>query len=186
MKSILFVHIKDPTTDFLEAIYKDRRDCTIVRNNLPVDVMNSLIRNHDQVVMMGHGSPAGLFGNHMRHIINEQHVDALAEKDNNVYIWCHANAFVKEHNLKGFSTSMFISEHSEATWVLKETFYPERDEKSIEASNALFASLVANNLDEPIATLAKNVRYHYAAHSHPGIKNQHVVDYNRNGLIFIK
>ncbi len=63
---------------------------------------------------MGHGSPKGLFGINFNrsYVIDEDTVDSLQYKKC-IFIWCHADQFVKEHNLKGFHSGMFISEVGE-------------------------------------------------------------------------
>lgn len=176
MSKTLFIHIKDPTTDFLERIYKDAKRCTIVRTILPKDVMNDLIRNHDQVVMMGHGCSNGLFGDSTAYIIDERNVEALSRKDNNVFIWCYANKFVENHQLKGFSTGMFISEDAEAQWALGSALYSRSDEHSIIESNYLFAGLVRRNLNKPIAEFAQCIKENYAP--------ENLVAANKNALIY--
>jgi len=176
MSKTLFIHIKDPSTDFLARIYKDVKKCTIVRTVLPIDVMNNLIKSHDQVVMMGHGCSNGLFGDAPTYIIDEQHVDALAQKDNNVFIWCYASKFAERHNLRGFSTGMFISEDAEAQWALGPSCYSKSDEHSITESNHLFAMLVNKNLNKPIAELAQCIKENYAP--------ENLVATNKNALIY--
>lgn len=176
MSKTLFIHIKDPTTDFLERIYKDAKACTIVRTMLPVDVMNNLIESHDQVVMMGHGSSNGLFGDSSSYIIDERHVNALAKKDNSIFIWCYASKFVEHHMLKGFSTGMFISEDAEAQWALGSTLYGKSDEHSIIESNYLFAQLVRSNLNKPIADFARIIKEKYSP--------ENLVAANKNPLLY--
>lgn len=176
MTKTLFIHIKDPSTDFLERIYKDAKNCTIVRTMLHIDVMNDLIKNHDQVVMMGHGSSNGLFGDSCAYIIDHQHVGALSEKDNNVFIWCYANKFVERHHLKGFSTGMFISEDAEAQWALGPPLYSKVDEHSIIESNYLFAGLVGKNLNKPIEEFAQCIKENYSP--------ENLVAANKNTIIY--
>ena len=49
-------------------------------------------------------------------IIDSSLTDILADKEENVYIWCHANKFVEKFDLKGFYTGMFVSEIIEALY----------------------------------------------------------------------
>lgn len=78
-----------------------------------------MIEDHDQVFMLGHGTPSGLlsvgqFPGHYGHIIDDTFAEVLAEKDNNVFVWCNADGYVRWNELQGFYTGMFISEMSEA------------------------------------------------------------------------
>lgn len=80
--------------------------------------IKTLMRESEQVIMLGHGSPTGLmsvgkfegYGN----IVDDSCAEVLAEKDNSVFIWCNADQFVEFHGLNGFSTGMFVSEVAEA------------------------------------------------------------------------
>lgn len=188
MKKTLFVHVKDKSTDFLERIYQDHENYTLVRSYLPADAMNALIRQHDQVVMMGHGSSAGLFAPfHSKggNIINHLNVEALQEKDNNVFIWCYASAFAHNHNLKGFATGMFISEHAEANWALGAGKYSKQDESSIMESNHLFVTLIKQHLKENINVLAQCIAESYCAENLVS-DNKHTLNYNRERLKFFE
>ena len=110
----LVIHPKDLTTDFLCPIYESIECKTILRSGLSKDEVADQISVHDRIIMLGHGSPNGLFavgqficGN--SYIIDNSLAKLLAEKDENIYIWCHANKFVENSNLKGFYTGMFGS-----------------------------------------------------------------------------
>lgn len=178
----LIVHIKDESTDFLNPIYNHLPSITLVRHKLPALVMNALIRCHDQVIMMGHGSFHGLFGPQFTTIIGAENVEALAEKDNNVFIWCHANQFVSRHNLRGFTTSMFISEDGEASSYLPECNYISgADEHAVKEQNYLFARLVGENIHKPVSGLYKEVKSNFIAENTVAA-NKHIINYNNNGL----
>ena len=118
----LVIHPKDRTTDFLKPIYKNIPNTTVLTEGLKSDVLK-LIEEHDRILMMGHGSPGGLFGvgrfrennYYSTYVIDRETVSALLPKKENVFIWCNADQFVKQHELKGFYSGMFISEVSEAS-----------------------------------------------------------------------
>lgn len=116
----LVIHPKDYTTDFLEPIYNRLENKTVLRDEFSVSHVCALIESHDRVLMMGHGSPSGLFSmglstDFSTFAVNDKMVEALSSKKNNIFIWCHADIFVRNNKLKGFSTGMFISEPLEAT-----------------------------------------------------------------------
>lgn len=114
----LVIHPKDPSTDFLKPIYQDIKDCIVLTCGSKEQVIKE-IEYADRVIMMGHGSPNGLFSvgqfynDYNGYVIESSIVPYLQNKDN-IYIWCHASTFVKNYNLKGFASGMFISEIQEA------------------------------------------------------------------------
>jgi hypothetical protein len=63
----LVIHPQDSSTDFLIPIYMnlksfpDFNDVTIIRGGMTKDEVNEQIKQHDRIMMMGHGSPHGLF-----------------------------------------------------------------------------------------------------------------------------
>lgn len=108
----LVIHPSDNSTDFLKDIYKDF-GYTLINTNISKSKMCKIIKDHDRIIMMGHGSEDGLIG-FGRFIINSNHVYLLREKDC-VYIWCNADKFVEKYKLKSqLFTGMIISEDIEA------------------------------------------------------------------------
>ena len=134
----LIIHPKDRSTWFLDITYKKLPDVTLVTGDLTKSQVLNLISTHDRVMMMGHGSPGGLFCvGQFRHtqgfIIDDSAAELLKGKKDSVFFWCHADQFVRKHGLSGFSTGMFISEVGEADWcrVLA-------DQRMVDESNFLF------------------------------------------------
>lgn len=138
----LVIHPTDYTTDFLSAIYAGEKDWTIITENPTNSGLKKAIKEHDRIIMLGHGDAQGLFG-HKRRLITSQHVYLLRDKEV-IAIWCHADAFVKKYDLKGFHTGMFISEMDEAYY---EGVYGVSNEE-IEKSNEVFATAVGTFCDE--------------------------------------
>ena len=131
MKTLL-IHPKDTTTDFLCKSYND--DFTLIRTNISKSLLLKLIRSHDLIIMMGHGTDRGLIG-FDRYIIDSSLVDELRKKIC-ICIWCYASDFVKKYNLKTpFSTGMFISEIDE---VYLEGLNKEGDYIELQMSNYYF------------------------------------------------
>ena len=118
----LVIHPDDRSTDFLKPIYDKLDDVTLVTGGWTREEIIEGIQVHDQVMMMGHGGPGGLFAigqfwpNYSPYIIGMDMVEALSQKTNNIFIWCNADQFVTRHGLKGFYTGMFISETGEAAY----------------------------------------------------------------------
>jgi hypothetical protein len=107
----LVIHPADDSTDFLKEIYRDK-DWTVINDfHMSRKKVIEEIKLHDRIIMMGHGSPHGLFYTP----INCDMVYLLREKQC-VCIWCNADQFVLRYGLKGFYTGMFISEVGEARY----------------------------------------------------------------------
>lgn len=139
----LVIHPKDRSTDFLKPIYADLDEITLVTGSWTQPQIREAIRSHDQVMMLGHGSPSGLFAVGQfptanlfsNQVIGDSMVWELSQKDNNIFIWCNADQFVERHRLKGFYSGMFVSETSEAFYCGVKTF----DKASVDESNGTFA-----------------------------------------------
>lgn len=55
----LIIHPKDKSTDFLKVIYAGRDDFTVITGGT-FDEVEQAIKEHDHIIMMGHGTPQGL------------------------------------------------------------------------------------------------------------------------------
>jgi len=139
----LVIHPKDKSTDFLKPIYSGLDDITLVTGGWSQDQIKEAIQTHDQVIMMGHGSPNGLFAvgrfpiedRFSGYVIGSGLVETLAKKDNSIFIWCNADQFINKHDLKGFYSGMFVSEVGEAFYCKIPSFTQE----VVDESNDTFA-----------------------------------------------
>ena len=73
----LIIHPKDITTDFLCKSYND--DFTLIRTNISKSLLLKLIRSHDLIIMMGHGTDKGLIG-FDKYVIDSSLIDELRKK----------------------------------------------------------------------------------------------------------
>lgn len=163
----LVIHPKDKSTDFLKPIYAGLNDVTLVTGGLNQQELIQAIQTHDQVMMMGHGSPGGLFSigqfpigdRFSGYVIGVDTVEALSQKDNNIFIWCNADQFVNRHGLKGFYSGMFVSETSEAYYCHVKTF----DQASVDESNDTFARQLGECLQATRAPeeIHNQIKEHY-------------------------
>ena len=105
----LVIHPDDPSTEFLKEIYIGKG--WTINNDLNGSKKKVIeqIKEHDRIIMLGHGHPGGLFYTP----INSTLVYLLKEKQC-ICIWCNADKFVEKYELNGFYTGMFISEVTEA------------------------------------------------------------------------
>jgi hypothetical protein len=142
---VLVIHPDDRSTDFLKPIYSDITGATVITGGISKEEVREMIKQHDRIIMLGHGSPNGLFSigkftsndGYLGMIIDHTMVGVLSNKKNNMYIWCHANQFVNYFQLKGFYSGMFISEYGEAYAYQVPTLSGD-----VEESNDVFAGIV--------------------------------------------
>lgn len=158
----LIIHPDDRTTDFLKPIYKGIKKTTVVTGNKSKTEVDKLISEHDRIMMMGHGSPNGLFSvgkftNTNGFIIDRETVPFLQNKEC-ILIWCHANRFVESFNLKGLYSGMFISEVMEAVYCgLLNTA-----QSTVTESNDFFANEFGLVADKPLNEIYDAIKQQYS------------------------
>lgn len=137
------IHANDPTTKFLSLLYDHREDIKthITEKNTNMDVIRA-IRGDDTIMMLGHGSEAGLCsiiredGSFERLLVNSSHVQFLRDKTC-IGIWCKANKFAKDYKLHGLFSGMIISEMYEASKENVATTKEEIDREMIKFTTRL-------------------------------------------------
>lgn len=138
----LVIHPEDNSTDFLSIIYEDK-NWTVINKNVSKSELKKQIKNHDRIVILGHGSEDGLYG--FGHFVIDSNFVYLLREKQCVCIWCNADVFVKKYDLKGFYTGMIISEFEEAMmYCLYEISF-----KDIEQSSILFSNAIKQTIDSP-------------------------------------
>ena len=160
--STLIVHPKDRSTTFLDIIYKRMHNKTVITGGVSQDELKQMIPSYDRVMIMGHGSPGGLFAvgqfeTERGYVVDRTFVDVLKDNSNNVYIWCNADQFINRWNLKGFFSGMFISEIEEAMYF---DFW-DVETSEIERSNNCFVKAVSRYINEPLDIMYQNVLQEY-------------------------
>jgi hypothetical protein len=172
----LVIHPDDRSTDFLKPIYQGIKDKTVITGGVSRRDIRDLITSHDRVIMLGHGSPSGLFsvgqfpGNWM--VIDHTMVDLLKQKTDNIYIWCNADQFIKRYSLKGIYSGMFISEVGEGEYCLAKT-YPQA---LVDSSNDSFAIALGEALvmEDSTGKIFENMITEYSE----AIDDNAIADYN--------
>lgn len=162
MAKTLIIHPKDRSTTFLETIYKDIPNQTLITGGVSKKELINLIQDHDRVMMMGHGTPQGLlsmyqFDPYVPYIIDYKVVPYLMEKKNNVFIWCNADKFVNFFKLQGFYSGMFISEVDEA----KYCGLPGTTQDIVDESNYGFCEMISKYIDEDKNIIHENIKRDY-------------------------
>jgi len=153
----LVIHPHDQSTHFLKPIYESIPNKTVITGGWSIDEVRTLISMHDRIIMMGHGSPKGLFGINFNrsYVIDEDTVDLLEHKKC-IFIWCHADQFVKQHGLKGFHSGMFVSEVGEAL-----IYKLKGDKQLVNESNNTFAFMLGSVINESLPEIYKQVKKDY-------------------------
>lgn len=150
---VLVIHPDDRSTDFLDVIYKDHINWTVIRTGVGYGLtkkkLKSLIIEHDVIMMLGHGTEQGLMRSDFTAVIDSSYVYLLREKLT-VGIWCNADQFYKKYELTGLGTGMIISEYQEAN-----LFCVNADYSAIDKSNHAFARAIKDNLD--LSNIQKSV-----------------------------
>jgi hypothetical protein len=176
----LVIHPHDPSTHFLKPIYENIKDAIILNAGANKDQVRELITQHDRIIMLGHGSPNGLFSigrftnTKFGYIIDSTMVEVLKDKEC-ISIWCHADQFMNNHILSGFYSGMFISEVGEATVC----GLPGISQSTVDTSNNYFAQLLGEVINEPLSIIYNHVKVHYGYL----IEENPVAAYNHKRLI---
>jgi hypothetical protein len=157
--------------------FPDYDDVTIIRGGYSKDEVDQMIREHDRIMMMGHGSPGGLFSvgqfKDQGFIINYTTVPLLQDKEC-IFIWCNADRFVEANNLKGLYSGMFISEVSEANYC----GLPGISQAVVDESNKLFAMEFGWVSAYPLNKAYDILKYNYSILA----ESNAVAEYNSNRL----
>jgi hypothetical protein len=177
----LIIHPKDSSTSFLDIVYNPIPNKTLVTGGMDKIELIELIKEHDRVMMMGHGSPGGLFSVGMfqsnnGYIIDQSFVPILSEKNNSVFIWCNADKFVDRYNLKGFYSGMFISEVGEAYYC----GLPGTKQDVVDESNFGFCHILANVINEE-----QSIAYDYVKEKYGEIAEENPVALYNNKRLYL-
>ena len=167
----LVIHPGDPTTDFLAPVYQNK-DWSLIRAARPSKRrVKDAIKNHDRIIMMGHGYTGGLYypdGND--YMIDSDMVYLLRQKQL-AGIWCYANTFFHKYQLAGFRTGMIISELNELDYC-----GVTATDQNIQQANTLLACALSNvDLFDSLA--AASVHGYFLD---PKYNDNPVVNYNKS------
>jgi hypothetical protein len=180
----LVIHPQDSSTDFLIPIYMNLKsfpdfdDVTIIRGGMSIEEIDQEIIKHDRIMMMGHGSPGGLFSvgrfrGSFGYII-DKHTVPLLENKECIFIWCNADKFVEANNLKGLYSGMFISEISEANYC----GLPDTPQDIVTESNDYFAKELGSVSEKSLDEMYQHIKYTYGILA----EGNAVAEYNHNRL----
>lgn len=178
----LVIHPHDPTTDFLRPVYEHVPGKTVITGGVTREELSELIDCHERIMMLGHGSPAGLlsvgqFPGAGFFIVDHRLVPVLEKKKNCVFIFCNADHFVEYYELDGFYSGMFISEVREAEMMGLSGI----SQAMVDQSNAWFSLTAGRYINEADPeSICENVRREYGILT----TTNPVAGYNHKRLFF--
>lgn len=187
MSNTLVIHPKDVTTDCLEVIYKDR-DWDVVRDfEIATPELRKLVKEHDRIVMLGHGTPYGLLAGgyllgkkkgftRFHHFIVDGSFASLLRNKETFSIWCNSDKFFERYNIPGLHTGMIISEVGEEEYCLGRVWLTEEEmAKNME----LFCGTFAKYIDLSPNEMKKKVLEEY-------VGDDPVTRYNRENILVLE
>lgn len=177
----LIIHPKDNSTDFVEEVYKDLPDKLVIGSGVTRKELIDIISQHDKIIIIGHGSPEGLFSvgafpETIGYIIDHSFVDVLSTKKECMYLWCNADRFVEKYNLKGFYSGMFISELFEANFC----GVSNPTEEKMELANEHFQNTFKKHLHGDMKYIYENAKSDYEAAS----SDNSIIKYNSKRIYY--
>ena len=122
MATVIFSNMGDTDTAVLRYIWMGMPKVKVVE--ITRDTVNSkqlvneaIEQEHDTLIMCGHGTPGGLLNPGFKggaYLIDQSNYRKI--KCNRIIaVWCHAKDFAETYGVKGFWSSMFISNSGEAS-----------------------------------------------------------------------
>lgn len=134
---MLVIHIvsSQDTKDFSD-IY-DGLNAIVLINPSKSECKQAIMNTPGKIILIGHGTEYGLLNEKLNgYLIDSEMVHLLRDKEI-VGIWCNASNFADRYGLKGFFTSMFISNEKELIECGFKTF--ENCEEEISKQNRRFS-----------------------------------------------
>ena len=117
--AMIVLHIDtEHDTSVMKALYDGLENVTLLYNPTRVEFEEVMESNPTADFMcVGHGNAYGLFNVDLGgYIIDGANADLLRNRERVVCIWCWAVDFGRRNKIRGFFTSMFISNPMEASW----------------------------------------------------------------------
>lgn len=145
---MIIIHINDGSPDaaILSRIYEGL-DGIIVSYNRSKSNIKRLLRitGNEPVMLLGHGTPRGLLNKSQNGFaVGSEMVEWLRDRDI-IGIFCYASEFADKYGLRGFFTSMYISNMQEAIWEHEEQ---GATDELITQQDALFCDRIRKLIDD--------------------------------------
>jgi hypothetical protein len=165
----LVIHPNDSTTIFLTSIYESLPNTTIVSDCLSKKVLIEMIKSHDRILVLGHGSSKGLFNPDTLEFLVDATFSKVLKDKVGLYIFCNADKFVSDNRLNNcFYSGMFVSQADEIG-IYSDAILPDEYVNytpMIEESNKMFASQLGKLINEKefnLAAIFNGIKKHYGS-----------------------
>jgi hypothetical protein len=183
MATVIFSNAGDTDTAVLRFIWRGIPNVKVVEVNKQTANAQELVdqaieAEHDTLICCGHGTAMGLFnpaGTGYSFLINRQNYKKI-KVNRFIGVWCHASEYGESVHLKGFYSSMFISNKQEAEM----NHCYKASAKAITDQEILFC-LRLNELIREYVPMKKWVGLLNEA----GDKSIDVVEFNYDGLKYL-
>ncbi len=168
MSDTLVIHPHDESTEMLRYVYEGHCFDVCEDPNITKSDLASLIKLHDTIIMLGHGTGAGLAYPSAIHglkpgpegslfMIDDSFASLLREKKT-ISMWCFSDRYFERNHIKGFHTGMIISERAEAELMLQDC--PLSDEELYD-NMVLLSKSLGECIDKEPLEMKSYVLAHY-------------------------
>jgi hypothetical protein len=179
----LVIHPLDETTNMLSLIYKDKNFNVITNPNISSDELKLAIKEHERIIMLGHGLPGGLINPNVKkelpkldnlYLIDDSYADLLMEKET-ISIWCFSDIYFKRHQMTGFHTGMIISEVNEAKHILG---HAPLNEQQLENNMIYLCKIIGQCIEMAPAKMQDYILTHYQG-------DDEITQFNRKNILVL-
>jgi hypothetical protein len=149
--TVIYCNKGDADSKRLPLIWEGLDNATVITIEEPTtqyhvkrkrEVEEAIAAETDTIIFAGHGDSHGLYApDWLDYIIDRENV-RLVKAKHVIGVWCHASDFARKNNLKGFFTSMYVSNAGEA---YGEGLVKEKETDSIEQVEKLEGTIEESN-----------------------------------------
>ena len=168
MSDTLIIHPRDESTEMLKYVYEGHCFDVCDDPNISKSDLAKLIKLHDAIIMLGHGTGDGLAYPSAIHglkpgpdgsffMIDDGFAALLREKKT-ISMWCFSDRYFQRNRIKGFHTGMIISEKQEAELVLGDCPLSEAE---LYDNMALLSKSLGECIDKEPLEMRSYVLAHY-------------------------
>ncbi|MCF0223932.1 MAG: hypothetical protein HUK20_06655 [Fibrobacter sp.] len=116
--TVIYSDFGDTDTQVLTNLWKGIPDANLVHvtrdtRDVQNKIKNALVSEKDTLLLCGHGTPGGLLSPTWEFLVGEHNARYIKAR-RVIGIWCYAAQFAESVGLKGFFSSMFVSNPGEA------------------------------------------------------------------------
>ena len=125
--TVIYGYCGDEDTRVLSNIWKHYNNAKVLNafDSTYNEIKEAVSNESDILILCGHGSGEGLFGTTPLDMESgcfaiDANMVPFIKAEYVIGVWCHAKDFAKKYHVRGFFTSMYISNRSEALFYLHE------------------------------------------------------------------